>query len=492
MFGEPILTTRRAFLTAAAATAAFAQWPGALWPQATNTSAELTLSIDPKRQFATMPRNFTGLSYESAQLGHPDFFSGDNRSLIALVKRLGAQGVLRIGGNTAEYTRWSGDDADAAKNLTPSVIGPDAGTAAETASILTPRAIRNLNAFMEATGWQLIYGLNLRHGTPENAAAEAKYVSEVLGSRLLAFQIGNEPDMNHAEGSKERWTFDEYWGRWQKFHDAVRQAVPSARFAGPDIAKELDWIAKMVAKRPDIDFLTGHHYAEGPPKDPRMTLEFLLRRGNDPATGEIALVQDATKALGKPYRMSEGNTCFHGGKPGVSDTFASALWSGDYMLQLAQAGYIGINLHGGGEGLYTPIAGSLEQGFSARPVYYGMLMAQRFAGATFVAASLSAQSEIQNVTAFAASHGHEWKLAIFNKASTPVRMKITGIESAKSKADVTLLQAPAIDSKDSVTLGGSTVSANGAFAPRPHATISIRRGNGNLELPAYTAAMIEL
>ena len=107
-------------------------------------------------------------------------------------------------------------------------------------------------------------------------------------------------------------------------------------------------------------------------------------------------MQAATKVLGRPFRMTEGNSCFHGGKPVVSDTFASALWSGDYMLQVAQAGYIGVNLHGGGNGLYTPIAGDSPQGFSARPVYYGMLLAERFAGSTFVEASLSAQSAAQN------------------------------------------------------------------------------------------------
>lgn len=42
-----------------------------------------------------------------------------------------------------------------------------------------------------------------------------------------------------------------------------------------------------------------------------------------------------------------------------------------------------------------------------------------------------------------------------------------GIESTMSKAEVTLLQGKAIDSKDGVTLGGSSVGANGAFAPRP-------------------------
>lgn len=439
-----------------------------------------------------MPKDFVGLSYESAQLGHPDFFSADNTSLIGLFQRLGPEGVLRIGGNTAEYTRWSSDDADAQKNLTPHAMGPDAGTAAKTASILTPIAIRNLNDFIMKVGaWRVIYGLNLWHGTPENAAAEATYVAKTLGPRLICFQIGNEPDMDHDPGSKDRWTFDHYWDRWQIFQAAVKQAVPDARFAGPDIAKELDWITKMADKRPDIEFLTGHYYAEGPPADPRMTLEFLLKRGRDPAKGEIEIVHAATKALGKGYRMSEGNSCFHGGKPLVSDTLASALWGGDYLLQLAEAGYLGVNLHGGGNGLYTPIAGDTPLGFTARPVYYGMLLAERFAGSTFVEASLSTLSETQNVTAFAAKGASGgWKLAIFNKAAAPATVKVIGHPHSGS-ASVEFLQAPAIDSHDGVTFGGSTVGPAGAFTPRTQATVKISHGTGILQMPAYTAAYIE-
>jgi len=439
-----------------------------------------------------MPLNFTGLSYESAQLGHPEFFSKNNKQLIGLIRRLGMQGVLRIGGNTEEYTTWSSNDADVTKNHTPLAMGPDAGTAAKTASILTPLAIRNLKEFVEAIGWHVIYGLNLRRGTPENAAAEAKYVAATLGDKLICFQIGNEPDMNHADGAKDRWTFDYYYPLWQKFRAAVLEAVPHARFAGPDIAKEYSWVTAMAAKKPDIEFLSGHYYAEGPPADPKMTLEYLLHRGNDPASGEIAIVQAATKVLGKPFRMTEGNSCFHGGKPGVSDTVASSLWSADYMLQVAQAGYIGVNLHGGGIGLYTPIAGSLEEGFMARPVYYGMLLAEHFAGNTFVSTSLSTQSAMQNVTGFAASAGRNWKLALFNKAPDPVSISISGLPHTTAKADVTLMHGLAIDAKEGVTFGGSTVGPDGSFSPKPQLSITMHRGEGSLNLPAYTAAYIEL
>jgi hypothetical protein len=441
-----------------------------------------------------MPLDFSGLSYESAQLGHPDFFSAQNTALIGIFKTLSPNGVLRIGGNTGEYTTWSPNDEDAAKNQTPHAIGPDAGTAAKTASIITPIAIRNLNDFIAkvGTGWKIIYGLNLWHGTAENAAAEAAYVSKTLGSKLICFQIGNEPDYDHDAGSKDHWTFDHYWERWQTFQAAVKQAVPSAHFAGPDVTQNgYSWVTMLAAKHPDIDFLTSHYYAEGPPANPKMTLEYLLKRGNDPATNEIAIVQAATKVLGKGFRMSEGNTCFHGGKPLVSDTLASALWGADYMLQVAQAGYLGVNLHGGGNGLYTPIAGDTTEGFKARPVCYGMLLAQHFAGSTFVQSTLSAQTDPQNVTAFAAKSARGWKLAIFNKAAAPVNVKVNGLPAFKDGA-IQWLQAPTIDSHDGVTLGGSIVGSAGQFSPKTQASIKFTHGSGTLQLPAYTAAYIEI
>lgn len=483
------MTTRRSFLTGAAAAAVLARRSAGLWAQAADSSTQLTLSIDPGIVLATVPEDFTGLSYESAQLGHPDFFAASNRDLITLFRHLGKSGVLRIGGNTAEYTTWSANDADTAKNMTPAAIGPDAGTAAKTASILTPAAIRNLNEFVTEVGWRVLYGLNLWHGTAENAAAEAKYVQSILGDRLIAFQIGNEPDMDHDQGSKERWTFDHYWEKWQAYRDAVRKAVPNARFAGPDIAKELDWITKMAEKKPQLELLTGHYYAEGPPADPKMTLDFLLHRGKDPASGEIAIVQQATRALGRPYRMSEGNSCFHGGKPNVSDTFASALWSGDYMLQLAQAGYVGVNLHGGGNGLYTPIAGSLQDGFKARPVCYGMLLAQRFSGMTMVQATLSQQAPEQNVTAFAAKHQDSWKLALFNKAAEPASVRIQGLPT-QGAGSVMWLSGPSIEAHDGVTFGDSDFSVLSGFIPRTQARIPLDP-HARLDIPAYTAALLE-
>lgn len=481
------MTSRRNFLLNSAAVLAAAPFGSRLFAQ--SSTAPLTIEVDPNNELATMPETFSGLSYESAQLGHPDFFTGKNAQLIALVKRLGAQGVLRIGGNTSDFASWSDNDAAAQENHTPQAIGPDAGTAAKTASVITPLAIRNLRDFLDATGWQAIYGLNLRHGTAAMAAAEAKYVAKTLGPTLLFFQIGNEPDLFRDDNSTKHWTFDQYWKKWTEFRDAVAKAVPGARFGAPDVAVNYEWLVETAKKKPEIEMLTGHYYAEGPPSDPKMTIDYLLHRGRNQASGQIALVNQAVEILGKPFRMAEGNSCYSGGKPGVSNTFASALWGGDYLLQVAAAGFVGVNLHGGGNGYYTPIAGSLSSGFTARPVYYGMLLAGSFLGDTLVATTISEQSPSQNVTAFCARADDRWKMAIFNKASAAVDIVVPEVPQSIA-GDIYLLRAPEIASESGVTFGGSQVGSNGEFHLQPQGHFDASSGEIRYHIAPYTAALL--
>ncbi len=162
----------------------------------------------------------------------------------------------------------------------------------------------------------------------------------------------------------------------------------------------------MAAAKPAIVFLSGHYYAEGPPADPRMTLEFLLKRGRNPETEEFAVVlAKRLKTLGKGYQH-DGRQLVLPWRQAAGQRYASAsaLWAGDYLLQLAQEGYLGAKSStGGGNGLvHAHRWGHRQPASSARPACYGMLLAERFAGSTFVQATLSKQTDAaQNVTAFA-------------------------------------------------------------------------------------------
>jgi hypothetical protein len=66
----------------------------------------------------------------------------------------------------------------------------------------------------------------------------------------------------------------------------------------------------------------------GPAGAPGIDVQKLLN--NDVRLSrEMPLLVAAGKAASVLHRMTEGNSCYHGGQPGVSDAFASALWAAD-------------------------------------------------------------------------------------------------------------------------------------------------------------------
>jgi hypothetical protein len=475
------IVDRRSFVFTAAASAACGLSRRLLAEAATPGPAFV---IDPSKPVAHVPADFTGLSYESSQLVHPRFFHPDNKTLVSFFRTLGDTGVLRIGGNMSAFTAWSPIDPPEVAD-DKGVENPDAGKASEHHFIISPRAIQNLNGFLTATNWKLIYGLNLERGTPEQAAAEAASVLQICGPRLMAFQLGNEPDLfHHNDDYKDRWKYTEFMAKWNTFQQVLQAKVPQAPLAGPDTSFNKDWFANFAADtKGKTALLTAHYYAEGPPTDPRMNMDRLLTRQPESVFTAVALAKKA----GMPYRMSEGNSCYNAGKKGVSDSFGSALWMGDFMAAVASAGATGVNLHGGGTGYYTPIAGSPAEGFSARPDFYGMLFVRPMFGATVLKADLAAQGK--NISAFAVQkHGKVTVLA-FNKSDEDFVLTIqlprgyTG-----NSANITRLTAPAIDSTTGVQLGGAAVAASGTWNSVAREAVVSTNGMLLLKLSAYSAA----
>lgn len=482
---------RREFLAGAARATAAAVLSPVLrgWAQDAGVITA-SLSVKPRTQVSVIPADFTGLSYESAQLAYPPFFSAENTALVSYCRTLGKQGVLRIGGNTSEFTRWTEQETAAP---VPVAAGADtSATEKRPVTPITPAAIRDLAGFLDATGWKLIYGINLGHNTPKQAAIEAKFVHETMGPRLIALQIGNEPDRYGKQGFRpSTWNFDAYLAEWLQFARAIRHHVHGVRFGAPDIASNISWVVDFAEQaRKEAIFLSYHHYAEGPPSDPTMNIDRLLRP-NPKFEAEVAQMQQASRSSGLPVRLVETNSCYNGGKEGVSDSFASALWGGDYMFHIAQAGQTGVYLHGGGYSFYTPIAGSLAAGFVARPVYYGMLLFEQALGGVLVESALDAGGA--NATAYAVRlPDNALGVAIFNKdASKAIRLNINpGIPV--ERAEVLRLAGPALDAKTGVTFGGSEVSSSGVWSPSQTETPGHTDSAVTLDLPAASAAWLRI
>ncbi len=511
---------RRSFLLqTGAVTATAAAWPAHGFA---SSAANAQLQLTERAVASRIPLTYTGLSFELAQLSEPDFFSAANTGLIAHCRILSANGVLRVGGNSSEFCWFQAD----ASTPEPKLHVPSGDLAANWMPHrlfrITPQAIDNMAGFLKATGWRIIYGINFGNNTPERAATEAAYVASKLGDRIEYFQIGNEPDLYRTASNGTRppgWDFDDYVREWAGFARAVAAKVPNAKFAGPDVAGSSDWVTRfgerMTTELPGkIAAVTGHYYASGPPNDPRVTIEHLLQP-NLKIAEDMKRIEAVTQPRGIVYRMTEGNSCYRGGKPGMSDAFAAALWGGDYMLQLAGFGCSGINFHGGSgaflsaslgdhtpgmdvakkpqtmrAGYYTPIRVEPGTPVKAMPIFYGMMLANQLAGGTLLDANLNAGSV--NATAYATRTGKTIKVAIFNKdASQSLDLTIQSPQRIRS-ASAWRLQASALDSTEGVTLAGSEVDPQAHWSPRTTERLEGNGSSAQIHVPAASAALVQL
>ena len=429
-----------------------------------------------------IPSDFIGLSYESAALVGARYFTDDNGSVLGLIRLLGRDGVIRIGGNTSERTVWRARDGP---------VPPDN-------VVVTPASIDGLAAVLRMLGWKLIYGLNLARGTPDAAAEEASYVARAIGENLLAFQIGNEPD------GFGRWTavrpqtydFNAYLAEWRAFRAAIAARVPQARFAGPDVASDTTWVGELAAQeREDLVLLTRHYYADGPARAPGISLGRLLASDQQivPILDELVRV---SRAYRLPFRMAEANSVFGEGQPGVSDTLGAALWALELMFELAAAGAGGVNFHAGVHNLrpgedkaYTPIARSGGGRYRAAPLYYGMLAFARAARGALVPVRVSPASDDLRVYAVRASDKTQHVVVINKDVHDGVELAIDPGRGRVTGAAVTRLVGPRVDATQGVTFGGASVDDFGQWTPA-HQEAPVTGSEIAVDLPAASAVVV--
>ncbi|WP_233842566.1 hypothetical protein [Dyella sp. 2HG41-7] len=385
-------------------------------------AVQASFAIKPDGKGRVVSDSLASLSYETGLLADPTFFSPDNHSLIALLRELNPHGVLRIGGNTSDVTTWS-EYHGALPAEQAHKHGPQHPVT------LHPESLHNLAGFLRATGWTLVFGVNLRVGVPAMALDLAKAVRDAVGDRLLAIQIGNEA--NNFEKS-----YADFDAAWVPYAQALRAA--GLPLAGPDTGANSDWVIEYARKHAaDNRFLSRHYYRDAAP---RGSIGDIL--GGDPGLLEgmdqlIGVADD----VHLPVRLTEANSYYFGGRDGVSNVFAAALWGADFMLGLATSGVAGIHFHGGtlasveaslgvdvhatndaGElsakrnavsSRYSPIAGNVALGFQARPLYHGIALAQRFAGARMLPNTLDTGGA--NLAAYAGRRDDTMLVALINK-----------------------------------------------------------------------------
>jgi hypothetical protein len=412
---------------------------------------------------AVVPSSIVGLSYETDNLRDPRFFAAANRGLVDAFRRLNPRGVLRLGGNTSDLARPAGFDGPLP------VLHPLYRDKARVQPYydVTPEALDALAGFLDATGWQLIFGINMRAGSPQMAARYARMVRARLGPRLLAIQLGNEAN-NYFK------TYEDYKAAW----DRLSAPIGRAGIAGPDSGANTDWVQRFGQEEPASVLLSRHYYREAAE---RGSLADILQHDDD-FDREIATLAAAARRHAQGFWLTETNSYYRGGRDGVSNAFASALWGLDFTLSAAFHGAAGVCFQGGprrsiessleghdtgghaalgdqdivarieaAASNYSPIGGDLDTGFAPRPLYYGLLCAQQLAGGRFY--ELEAAAPLPGVRMYATAHADGTRIVAIN--TSPDTPRVIGIEGLPPRARVRAapLHAPGLDARHALAFG---------------------------------------
>ena len=461
---------------------------------ATSLRGPITLTVAPNHAGKSFSPGAIGLSVELDELETGDL-NVRRTALVGLMRLLGP-GVLRLGGNSLEYAWWT-----------------SAGEAppAWATSIINPAELIALRKLLMATGWQVILGVNLGHFNATRAADEASVARHILGSQLLGFEIGNEPNFYGSPQVHLRpsnYGVGNYLQEVTAYASAMHAAAPGSRLYGPDLSSE-GWLHTVAsAKGRSFSQITQHYYPtvysvqKGTCEGTSMptALELLSPQTRNRENATLKLLIEAGETAGRETRISETNTtasCDTDGGPNTSPVFASALWALDWALRASTAGVSGLDFHGYfgrcGPDTFSPICApgrnAEERGLvMARPEYYGLLAARQLEGGRFVPVKMNRKSALEGLSAYATYHSDgAVTLAVDNLSSsklTSLLLKMPGYDRASYER----LAAPSIDSTEGVTFDGISIDPSNTLLPA--AKILPRTSNGAFQLTVKPASAV--
>jgi hypothetical protein len=438
-------------------------------PKGPVAAATLRLTRHPVGRIG--PR-FAGLSYEKGWLAVPCFTEG-NSELIGLFRGLGPS-LLRIGGNTVDSTPWR------------------PGGRGRTWGEVAPADIDALAGFLRRCGWQVLYGVNLATSTAAAAADEVAYAAGALGTTLSGIEIGNEPDQ-YGGHYFPSWSLGDFEQRWEQFRRAILERTPHLAMTGPAAAGSIErWTVPFGEHvgREKLALLTQHYY-RGSGRSPGATAARLLSP-DETLESDLAALRRGAAGIGIPFRLGETNSFFWGGAPGVSNSYASALWVIDHLFRIALGGAEGANLHGGGSGEgYSPIADRTGVVIEARPEYYGMRLFTLAGEGTLLEAGLSAPG--LDATAYALEHpdGSLAVVVVNKEAAKSLHLSIDCGRRVR-KATLIAMSGPALGATGDVRIQGAAVAPDGSFAPGAPYVLASAASRVTGYIDALSAALIRV
>jgi hypothetical protein len=453
-----------------------------------------------------IPRSYFGLSVEYWDIPllaqHPD-------TLVRLLRLLTVSGdgplVLRIGGDSADHTLW-----DAAPHIGDPL-----------AYELSPRWFHELRGIVAGARLRLLLDLNLAARAPAMAAALAREARTTLPRHsIAAFEVGNEPDIYHREGSYRfattadirpaaprtwnHYSAERYAAAFRHYADAL--AVEGARagqipLAGPEVANpehDLRYVRALIdSDRPELALVTAHRYpysacARRFSRRWPTIARILSPAASTGLAGTVEPVVRLAASAGLRVRVTEVDSVTCGGVPGISNTFATALWAPDALFSLLADGVEGVNVHVR-QDTFNEAFAMTGHGLEPRPLLYGLLAFARTlsSGRTLVSGAVSAPARDDiRVWGVRTTGGYLHVLAL-DKGGRTVHLDLR--LPTTSSAVVQWLTAPKVRSTSGVTLAGRRLDAAGRWVgPLVSQRLVPGRDGYELVLPAHSAALLNV
>jgi len=417
---------------------------------------------------------FVGLSYEKLSITNNNYFNSNNLPLVKLFSLMGPA-VLRIGGGTVDTTGWNG-----ISNTIP----------------ITSAQVDRLAGFINALpgNVSVIYGINYKSNTADNVEAEAVYVQNALGSRLLGFEIGNEPEYYGI-------SYGSFLGQWRVLAAAITNNVPGWAVTNGGNGWSLDGVEAgqgqlsaytdpfAIDESGAVSLLTQHYYraAGGQYTNTMQTIfqpdSFLVR-----LTTNIVGAAAGNCSLGA--RITECASTSAGGTLEVSDVYGAALWSLDFMFTVAVNGGKGVNFHGGGKSPYSPINDNGTILTAVGPEFYGLKMFSLLPAGNAVPAAITPAPTI-NFTAYGVNCTGGRTCALLNnkEVNTAVSASLNLGPDVSSVALISLT-GPNLYCTNDYTLCGSTINTDGTWTGGVQSTLSATNGQLTVSVPPMSAFLL--
>ncbi len=461
---------------------------------------QAVVTVGPRADTVSVPSSYFGISTEYWTLPLYERNTPVFERVLSLLHTPGdGPLVLRIGGDSADHSFWT----------------PKARKMAGWEFALTPGFLSRLRALVQRDRVRLIVDLNLVTDTPFTAAAWARAAETSLphGS-IVGFEVGNEPDLYE----RKYWTAaiarsplmssplplevtpTSYVDAFYDYARVLGEGAPDVPLIGPAVAHpriSLKWISTLIAnERPELGEVSGHLYpysacVKRPSNASYATVARLLSpAASSGLTKDIAGAVAVAHGSGLKFRLTELNSVTCGGKPGVSNTFATALWAPDALFALMRAGVDGVNLHVREYAINAPF--SLNRyGLNPRPLLYGLIMFERTLGAQarLVRLHMSAPRRA-NLSAWAVRvRGDILHVLVIDKGDRNLRVDLH--LPATGPATVQRLLAPSASSTSGETLDGQRIGPDGTWVGvRQIGTIVAGRQGYVLTIPRRSEALV--